>query len=297
MGVSLQQYRACIGTFNSIKFLSLVFFLSWGFSLNFLCFLLGGDIESNPGPREKENSLSICHWNLNSVWVEHFSKIAQITAFLNVHKFDIFCIGESYLDSSIEDKDKRLVIDNYELLRCDHPSNSRRGGVCLYYRDDLSVIVKPQLSSLDECLVCEVKSGGKKLVLCLLYRSPSQDSDEFSVFKQKWEETLSNINNISPTISIFIGDFNARNSDWWTGDVTNTQGVDIAELSSQYSLYQLIDEPTHFRPGFSPSCIDLIFSSSRALVEDSGILPSLNSRCHHQIPFIKVNFKVKFPPA
>ena len=52
--------------------------------------LLSGDIESNPGPREKENTLSVCHWNLNSVWVDNFSKIAQITAFLSVHNFDIF---------------------------------------------------------------------------------------------------------------------------------------------------------------------------------------------------------------
>ena len=122
-------------------------------------------------------------------------------------------------------------------------------------------------------------------------------SDEFSVFKQKFEETINNINNVSPTASIFIGDFNVRNSDWWTGDVTNSQGEDINDLTSQYDLHQLIDEPTHFRPGCSPSCIDLIFSSSRALVLESGVLPSLHSRCHHQIPFVKINFKIQFPPA
>ena len=207
-----------------------------------------------------------------------------------------FCIGESFLDSSLEDVDQRFKIDNYELFRCDHPSNSRRGGVYLYYRDHLTVERRP-LTSLDECLVCEVKSGTKKLILALLYRSPSQDSDEFTAFKQKWEETINNINNISPAASVFIGDFNARNPRWWTGDVTNSQGEDISEIATQYNLHQLIDEPTHFRPGFSPSCIDLIFSSSETLVLDSGVLPSLNPQCHHQIPFVKVNFKIKFPPA
>ena len=193
MGVSLQQYRACIGTFNSIKFLYSDLFLSWCFSLNFpnpskllafrfklfwvqyfyiflrLCLLLlAGDIESNPGPRERENTLSICHWNLNSVWVDNFLKIAQISAFLSVHKFDIFCIGESYLDLSIDDKDNRLKIDNYEILRCDHPSNSKKGGVYLYYRDNLSIVEKPELTTLDECLVCEVRSRAKKLILSSL---------------------------------------------------------------------------------------------------------------------------------
>ena len=325
MGVCLQQYRACIGIFNSFRLLSLNISLrlSLGFLRNFFAFLnlttcisylfwgqyfyilfklslilLAGDIESNPGPREKENILSICHWNLNSVWVDNFSKIAQITAFLSVHKFDIFCIGESFLDSSIQDEDKaKLEIQNYELLRCDHPSNSRRGGVCLYYRDHLSVIQKPHLTTLDECLVCEVISGSKKLILCLLYRSPSQNSDEFEVFKDKLEETFNNVNNESPTISIFIGDFNVRNSDWWSGDITNPQGEDIGDLASRFDLHQIIDGPTHCRPGCSPSCIDLIFSSSRALVMDSGVLPSLYPRCHHQIPFVKVNFKVRYPPA
>ena len=329
MGVCLQQYRACIGIFNSFRFLylslnlclnlwldfiwffrflnfpniaSLSFYLFWMqyfyMLLKLSLLLLSGDIESNPGPREKENTLSICHWNLNSVWVDNFSKIAQIKAFLSTHKFDIFCIGESFLDSSIQDEDKaKLEIENYELLRCDHPSNSRRGGVCLYYRDHLSVIEKPHLTSLDECIVCEVMSGSKKLILCLLYRSPSQNSDEFEVFKDRLEETFNNVNNDSPTVSIFIGDFNVRNSGWWTGDTTNPQGEDIDELASQYDMHQLIDGPTHFRPGCSPSCIDLIFSSSRTLVIDSGILPSLYPRCHHQIPFVKVNFKVKFPPA
>ena len=158
----------------------------------------------------------------------------------------------------------RLGIENYELLRRDHPSNSKQGGVCLHFRDHLSVVEKPQLTSLDECLVCEVISGSRKLILCLLYRSPSQDAEEFSTFKQKWEETINNIFDLSPSHAIFLGDFNARNSVWWTGDVTNSQGEEISDLATQYGLHQLIDEPTHFRPGCSPSCLDLVFSSSRA---------------------------------
>ena len=125
--------------------------------------LLGGDIESNPGPNERDNSLSICHWNLNSVWVDEFAKIAQITAFFNVHKFDIFCIGESFLDSSIETDDSRLKIDNYELLRSDHPSNSRQGGVCLYHRDHISVKKDPSCLLLTSVLFAKSLLVLKKL--------------------------------------------------------------------------------------------------------------------------------------
>lgn len=326
MGIGLEQYRACIGIFNSVKvftvsfsinFFSLHWFLSFlsnqKFYLNHLCprlltlqyfytlfslilLLLSWDIELNPGPRERDNTLSVCHWNLNSVWVDDFSKIAQISAFLNVHRFDIFCLSETFLDSSIQDDDQRLAIAGYSLHRCDHPSNSRRGGVCIYFKDHLSLVRRSDLTSLDECLVCEIKTGTKNLFLCHIYRSPSQNLDLFTDFKQKWEETIKNINDLSPTMSLFLGDFNARNSDWWTGDFTNTQGKDIGDLAAQYNLHQLIDRPTHILPG-SSSCIDLIFSSSEDFILDSGVLPSLHPRCHHQVPFVNVNFKVIFPPA
>ena len=223
-------------------------------------------------------------------------KITQISAFLSVHPFDIVCLSETFLDSSIGDEGPRLVLDGYSLIRCDHPSDSRRGGVCIYYKDHPSLVERPEMTTFNECLVCKVKSGSSRLLLGHCYRSPSQDSDQFDLFKQKWEQTIQNIYDCSPTASIFIGDFNARNSDWWAGDTTTTQGNDLSEISAQYDLHQIIDGPTHILPN-SSSCIDLIFSSTTAFVSESGILPSLHPRCHHQVVFTKLNFKVRFPPA
>jgi len=85
--------------------------------LIFSALLLSGDIETNPGPKHSK-ILSICHWNLNSVWVDDFAKISQISTFLNIHNFDIFCVGESFLPSDIEDDDPSISIDNFELTRC-----------------------------------------------------------------------------------------------------------------------------------------------------------------------------------
>ena len=62
-------------------------------------------------------------------------------------------------------------------------------------------------------------------------------------------------------------------------------------------MHQLIDGPTHIPPNASSSCIDLIFSSANHLTLDPGILPSLHPRCHHQIVFCKVDFKIPFPPS
>ena len=329
MGVNLEQYRACIGSFNFSQFMSRVvfschfFFLAfcWSFSLlaidmlpNLIKFrfslqafqffytlfslsviMLSGDIELNPGT-DSLKDLSICHWNLNSILADDFSKVSQISAFLETHKFDIFCICEGFLDSSIGNEDPGLAIDGYHFFRCDHPSNTKRGGVILYYRDHLPIIERPELTNLDECLVCELKAGSNRLFICLCYRSPSQDADHFILFKQKWEETITNIHDCSPTLSIFLGDLNARNSEWCVGDITNVHSKEIADLASQHGLYQVIDEATHILPS-SLSCIDLIFISAKNFLKSSGVIPSLYPSCHHQLTFAKFNFKIPFPPA
>ena len=61
-------------------------------------------------------------------------------------------------------------------------------------------------------------------------------------------------------------------------------------------MNEIIDEPTHILPT-SNSCIDLIFTSEKNFVSDSGVLPYLYPRCHHQNPFVKINVIVLFPPA
>ena len=110
-----------------------------------------------------------------------------------------------------------------------------------------------------------------------------------------WEETISNINNCSPTIAMYIGGFNTRNAEWWNGDSTNMQGTELVELVAQYSLNQVIDWPTQVPPN-SASCTDLISTTETNFVTGSGVLPSQLSRCHHQLILAKVNFTTFFPP-
>ena len=45
--------------------------------LHGLMIKISGDIELNPGPKQKQDqSLSICHWNLNSIPAHSFQKLA-----------------------------------------------------------------------------------------------------------------------------------------------------------------------------------------------------------------------------
>ena len=70
---------------------------------------LSGDIEKNPGlKKDFSQTLSISHWNLNSLVAHNFTKVALLKAYLFVQRFDIFCISETYLNSSITEDDNSL---------------------------------------------------------------------------------------------------------------------------------------------------------------------------------------------
>ena len=147
--------------------------------------LLCADIEENLGPKTKPNdNLSVCHRNVNSIPSHNFQKIAVLESFVAMHKFDIICISETFLNNTY--KDNNLKLNGYSLLRADHPSNAERGRVCIYYKETLSlkVISTPYLT---ESLLYEVTIGSRECIIGTVYRSPSQNSEEFEFFLLNFE--------------------------------------------------------------------------------------------------------------
>ena len=103
---------------------------------------LSGDVQLNPGPKNKSDvNFSICYWNLNSISAHNYAKVFLLKAYIAVYKFDITCISETYLDTSITSDDGNLEVLGYNLIRSDHPSNSKRGGVCIYYNHPIVSVV------------------------------------------------------------------------------------------------------------------------------------------------------------
>ena len=102
---------------------------------------LSCDIEINPAPKLNALSqcFSICHWNLNSISANMFTKVSLQSAYSSVHKFDITCLSETYLYSETPSDDENLEIAGYNLVREDHPSSSKRGGVCVYYKSSFTL--------------------------------------------------------------------------------------------------------------------------------------------------------------
>ena len=107
--------------------------------LYILLITFSGDVKLNPEPkRNAAQTLSICHWNLNSICTHNFEKLCLLRAYVSAHKFDTICLSETCLDSSLDDES--FEISGYYLIHSDHPSN-KRGVICIYYKNFLPLKV------------------------------------------------------------------------------------------------------------------------------------------------------------
>ena len=124
-----------------------------------------------------------------------------------MYKYDFICLSETYLDSS--EHDSLLEINGYNLLCADHPNDTKRGGVCIYYKESLPVGVI-NLSYFEKALFLEMTYHNKKVIVSVIYHSPCQSINEFDLFLSDLEKLVSDMNNRKPALSIITGDFNAR---------------------------------------------------------------------------------------
>ena len=60
-------------------------------------------------------------------------------AYITDQNFDMICLSEIFLNSSIQN-DHKLRNDDYNLIRFDHPSGSRKVRICIYYKGHCPLI-------------------------------------------------------------------------------------------------------------------------------------------------------------
>ena len=115
---------------------------------------LSGDMEENavPKPSSKFLYLSL---EFEQYFCINYAKISLSRGYISAHNFDIICISETYLNSDTSDDDENLKIAGYSLIRADHPSNIKRGGVCIYYKHSLAFILL-NIYYLDKCMNFEI---------------------------------------------------------------------------------------------------------------------------------------------
>ena len=174
-----------------LPFLDFVFF----YTTNFVC----GDVELNPGPKNRNScyNFSVCHWNLNSITVHNFGKVNLLQAYNAIYDFDMICLSEPYLDSSVSSDNDNLYIRDYKLVRADHPGNIKRRGACVYFKESLPVRCLPK-PYLKEYLIFEISIDNKRDYVVSIYRSLSQTFDDFNSFTTNLEKLVINISSTNP---------------------------------------------------------------------------------------------------
>ena len=168
-------------------------------------------------------------------------------AYNAIQKFDILYLSETFLNSSLQNGDDSLVLKGYKPVRADNPSDLKRGGVCIYFKQSLPIKVL-NITNLHECLVCELFLNSRRSYIVSLYRSPSQSSDECDHFIKTFEQLIVHLASFKPYLLLIKGDSNVRSSSWWPGDVDNIEGAQLESITSFYGLHQIIDELTHILP-------------------------------------------------
>ena len=263
--------------------------------LQILLIALSNDVHQNPGPAFHSSFFTFMTWNVNSLAKDDFNGVRLIEAENSNIDYDLIAICETSLNDSVKLPDK--LLNNYAFVPCNNPTNTRHGGVGLFYKNSLPIKIRNDLS-FDESIVVELNFGRKKIFFTVIYRSPAfkHTSPEFMDFLSNFTNLYSKIKNENPYASFFTGDFNGHSQLWWPDGDSTAEGREIQNLLTSLGLTQLISEPTHFEPNKNPSCIDLITTDQPNLVLDSGTRASLDSSCHHQIIYCKINFNIPPPP-
>jgi len=212
----------------------------------FLKIILSNDIERNPGDFIN-GFFNFCNWNLNSLAKDNFSRVQLLEADNSGFNYDLISLCETSLNDSVELPNN--LIENYTFLPSNNPNNTRHGGVGLFYKNSLPLIVRDDLA-FDETIVVELKFGSKKIFFTVIYRSPAfkDGSLEFEHFLLNFNNLFTKIKDENPYVMFFTGDLNGHSQLWWPDGGTTPEGNKIEEMTSNLGLSQLISEPTNFEP-------------------------------------------------
>ena len=146
-------------------------------------------------------------------------------------------MSETYLDPCVPLHHVNLEIQGYKLFRSDHPSQHKRGGVCIYFRNSLPLKIL-NIHYLQESISFELQVGSKICKFVSLYQSPSQTSDNFEKFADNFEITIDTLESNSDLV-VVLGNSNIKSKNRYINDKPTTEGAKIEFVTSQFGVLQM----------------------------------------------------------
>ena len=120
---------------------------------------------------------------------------------------------------------------NLSIFRSDHPSNSKIGGACAYFRQGLPIKRRSDLEELQGLIVTEIVISRKKLFFVTLYRGSNQSNVQFEDLVDKLQGMVDKIQAENLHSVILTGDFNCRSPQWLGRRSTVTRGYSVGRIN------------------------------------------------------------------
>ena len=138
--------------------------------LQLILIIMSNDVELNPGPYFQNSFLSFMSWNLNSLTKNNFERVRLLEAHNSIFKYDIISVNETNLNNAVEIPEP-LMNDDYTFISANNSSNKKRGGVGIFYKNSLPVVIRNDLS-FGEAIVIELRFGRKKNIFYSIVSKP-----------------------------------------------------------------------------------------------------------------------------
>ena len=84
-------------------------------------------------------------------------------------------------------------------FRADKPDDTRNGGVCLYFKENLPIKRRTDLETIPETIVSEITLNRKKIFFVLSYRHSNISSLQFDDYMHSLEGIYESIGRENPT--------------------------------------------------------------------------------------------------
>lgn len=231
----------------------------------------------NAGETKNTRGFKIAHLNIRSL-VKH---IEQFRLYFHKQQFDIICLNETLLDSTIANHE--VKINGYDIVRKDR--NRHGGGVAIYIRNSINYKVRDELmqDNLETITVEICKPKSKPFLINCWYRPPDTTLELFNMY----EELIKKMDSENKEV-ILIGDFNC---DWSQVNNGNAkpQTNKLFEIAKIFQFEQMIKEPTRITEN-SKTLIDLAFTNKPEIVINSGVVHLGIS--DHSLIFIQRKFSI-----
>ena len=240
--------------------------------------------QTNEKNVKKTKGFSISHVNVRSL-VKNLGE-----TYLTMNGFDIIRIIETWLSDRVPDSHIHLA--NYVFVREDrvggHQVKKRGGSIVIYVKSEIHkyLTVLRGISGVthhcEHVWIAITKPNFKKQLICVLYRPPSGNVEEF--IQGLFENIRHCEDNIGKYELTILGDFNINYK-----ISTSPESKLLKEIERKFQLKQYINVPTSITHKVT-NTIDLIFSDMDRIAE-FGVLE--NSMIADHLPIYIIRKKTR----